>query len=496
MAMERVVPILLLLLSLAGPARAEPLRVGAKNFTEQWILGELYAQALERAGFAVERRFNLAGSAIAHGALVAGEIDLYPEYTGTALAVVLKEPSRGEAPDAVLARVRAFYAQHVDATWLRPSRIDNGNVLLMRPGSGITTLSELARVASRLTIGLGTEFVDRDDGLPGLERVYGMKFGHIATFSALPLRYDALLAGQVDVINGFATDWQIADGSLVALVDDRGLFPPYQLAPVVRNAVLRAHPEIASILDAVSARLDTKKMQQLNGLVERDRYEPAEVARAVLDGVDLTRERPRRIGILPRLLGATLEHAALVAAALAAGFAVALPLALLAAQRPRLCTLLLGGSALLYAVPSLALFALLLPLTGLGWQSAVIGLTLYAAMVLLRGILGGLATLPPLLMQVATGLGMTPRQRFLRVTVPLLVPAFIATLRAALVATIGLATIAAAIDAGGLGQLLLTGLAQRWPAKIALAAGMAMLLALVADRALLLLERRTERRFA
>jgi osmoprotectant transport system substrate-binding protein len=472
------------LLLWAPAGSAETIRVGAKNFTEQWIVGELYAQALERNGITVERRFNLSGSAIAHAALVAGEIDLYPEYTGTALAVVLKEQARGEASDTVLARVRAHYQREIAATWLTPSHIDNGNVLLMRPGTNIATLSELARIAPKLTIGLGTEFVDRDDGLPGLERVYGMKFGRIATFSALALRYGALTERQVDVINGFATDWQIADGALVALADDRALFPPYQLAPVIRNAVLT--PRLAAILDAVSTRLDTATMQRLNGLVERDRFEPAEVARAFLDGVE-----PTRAGLPLAALGrAMLEHAALVLASLAVGLGVALPLALLAMRRPGMRAALLGVSALFYAVPSLALFALLLPVTGLGTVSAVIGLSLYAAMVLLRGLLGGLAALPQQLDEVATGLGLTPRQRFLRVTVPLLLPAFVASLRTALVAAIGLATIAAAIDAGGLGQVLLTGLAQRWPAKIALSAGAAVLLAIVADRALLLLERR------
>ncbi|GIL38963.1 glycine betaine ABC transporter substrate-binding protein [Roseiterribacter gracilis] len=478
-----LIALLLTHLLWAPASRAETIRVGAKNFTEQWIVGELYAQALERAGITVERRFNLAGSAIAHAALVASEIDLYPEYTGTALAVVLKEPARGEASDTVLARVRAFYQREIGATWLTPSGIDNGNVLLMRPGTQVADLSALARIAPKLTIGLGTEFVDRDDGLPGLERVYGMKFGRVATFSALALRYDALTRAQVDVINGFATDWQIADGALVALADDLALFPPYQLAPVVRNAALT--PRIASILDAVSARLDTATMQRLNGLVERDRFEPAEVAQAFLDGVE-----PTRAGLpWSRLARATLEHAGLALASIVVGLAVALPLALLAARRDRLRATMLGFSALFYAVPSLALFALLLPLTGLGTVSAVIGLSLYAAMVLLRGLLGGLAALPPQLDEVATGLGLTPRQRLLRVTVPLLLPAFVASLRTALVAAIGLATIAAAIDAGGLGQMLLTGLAQRWPAKIALSAGAAVLLALLADRALLLLER-------
>ena len=185
---------------LAHPVRAAPLlRIGSKNFTEQLVVAELFAQGLEKARAKVERRVNLGGTAIAQAALLAGEIDLYPEYTSTGLGVVLKQPPVGDAAE-VLAKVRAGYAEQFNLTWLDPSGIDNGNALLLLPKTaqrlGLATLSDLARAAPQLTLAAGNEFADRADGLPGLQRVYGMQFRRFRQFAALGLRYAALQHGQ------------------------------------------------------------------------------------------------------------------------------------------------------------------------------------------------------------------------------------------------------------------------------------------------------------
>ncbi len=256
------------------------LRVGSKNFTEQLVVAELYAQALETSGARVERRVNLGGTAIAQQALLAGEIDLYPEYTGTGLGVVLKQPPEGDAA-GILAKVRAGYAP-MGLDWLEPSGIDNGNALLVLPATaqrhGLATLSDLARAAPALTLAAGNEFADRADGLPGLRRVYGMAFRRFRQFAALGLRYAALQHGQADVVNAYATDWQIAVGGYTVLRDDKALWPPYQLAPVVRQAALREFPGLAAPLLAVGAKLDNPVMQELNRQVDQDGEEPREVA--------------------------------------------------------------------------------------------------------------------------------------------------------------------------------------------------------------------------
>ena len=269
----------------AGAALAQSaplLRVGSKNFTEQLVVGELWAAALEAAGARVERRLNLGGTLIAQQALLSGQIDLYPEYTGTGLGVVLKEGTEGTAEE-VLARVREGYRRRFGLEWLGPSGVDNGNVLLVTPATarrhgGLATLSDLARVASLLTLSAGSEFADRADGLPGLRRVYGMEFRRLRQFSALGLRYAALRHGQADVVNGYATDWQIAAGGFVSLADDRALWPPYQLAAVARPQAVEAFPRLAEVLDGVNRRLDNAVMQRLNREVDGDGDEPREVA--------------------------------------------------------------------------------------------------------------------------------------------------------------------------------------------------------------------------
>lgn len=267
----------------AGPARAQapPVRIGSKNFTEQLVVGEIWAAALEAAGLRVQRRLNLGGTLLAQQALLSGQIDLYPEYTGTGLGLVLRAPTEGDA-GAVFARVAAGYQERFGLRWLAPSGIDNGNALLLRPAIaralGLVTLSDLARAAPRLTLAAGNEFADRFDGLPGLRRVYGIEFRRLRQFAALGLRYAALRHGQADVVNGYATDWQIAAGGFTALADDRRLWPPYQLAAVVRPAAIEAAPALEAVLARVNPRLDNATMQALNREVEGDGEEPRTVA--------------------------------------------------------------------------------------------------------------------------------------------------------------------------------------------------------------------------
>lgn len=282
----------LLVAGVLAPARAaETLTVGSKNFTEQFIVAELYAGALEAAGFTVRRRINLGATLVAHEAVRTGAIDLYPEYTGTGLLAVMKAGNDTD-PDRVLAKVRAFYEREYGLTWLTPSRVNNGNAIVVRPDTaqryGLKTLSDLAAAAPQLKLGGGSEFFDRYDGVPGLKAVYGIAFGESRQFAALRLRYDALAGGQADVSNGFTTDWQIAAGKFVVLDDDRNLFPPYLLAPVVRLELAR-NPKAVAALDGVNAALDTATMQELNRQVEVDKKEPRKVAAEFLKAKGLVK---------------------------------------------------------------------------------------------------------------------------------------------------------------------------------------------------------------
>lgn len=271
--------------------RAETITIGSKNFTEQFVVAELYAGALEAEGFTVRRRINLGATLVAHEALKAGAIDIYPEYTGTGLLAVMKAESDTD-PDRVLAKVRAFYEERFGLTWLTPSRVNNGNAILVRTDTakryGLKSLSDLAKAGPKLRLGGGSEFFDRYDGVPGLKAVYGVTFGESRQFAALRLRYDALSNDQADVTNGFTTDWQIAAGKFVVLDDDKNLFPPYYLAPVVRMAIAK-NPRIVAALDRVNAKLDTATMQELNRQVEVEKKEPKKVAAAFLKAQGLAK---------------------------------------------------------------------------------------------------------------------------------------------------------------------------------------------------------------
>jgi osmoprotectant transport system substrate-binding protein len=273
--------IVALALAFAAPTSAQTFKVGSKNFTEQFIVGELYAAMLEQAGFKVERKLNLGGTIAAHEALVSGAIDLYPEYTGTGLTTVMKrETTTGDA-DEVYRTVKAFYEKEFGLIWLKPSGDDNGTAMVVRPETAqqmnLRTLSDLAKVAGKLRLGAGPEFSDRRDGLKGLKEVYGIQFGEFRHFAALRLRYDALSQKQVDIANGFATDWQIATEKFVVLQDDKDLFPPYVLAPVVRPDVAD-NPKAVAALEKVGTLIDNPTMQELNRQVEVDRKTPRAVA--------------------------------------------------------------------------------------------------------------------------------------------------------------------------------------------------------------------------
>ncbi|MDR7554952.1 MAG: glycine betaine ABC transporter substrate-binding protein [Armatimonadota bacterium] len=273
---------------LAAAAGAEgttlTLRIGSKNFTEQFILAEMYAQALEARGYRVERFLNLGGTLIAHQAVASGRIDMYPEYTGTALAAIVKGPILND-PEVVYRQVKEYYERELGLTLLRYSQMNNGYVLVVLPETArryrLKTMSDLARVARQLVLGAGPEWADREDGVPGLRRHYGMEFKEFRPMLTV-LTYRALQERQVDVINGFTTDGQIAALGLVRLVDDRRFWPPYRVAPVIRKEIAVRYPGVVAVLNAVTVLLTDERQAALNWRVDGRREEPRDVARDFL----------------------------------------------------------------------------------------------------------------------------------------------------------------------------------------------------------------------
>ena len=277
--MTRSAAVLCAIALVAGCGGRDRVVVGSKNFTEQRVLGELLAQTIEAAGMPVERRFDLGGTFVCDAALRGGQIDVYVEYTGTALTAVLKEPSLTD-PAEVLARVRAAYAP-AGLVWLTPLGFDNTFALVVRPDVGVRTISAAVGPARGWTAAFGYEFQQRPDGFPALERVYDLRFRDVRTMD-LGLLYRALADRQVDLGVGSATDGLIDALGFVILADDRHAFPPYEAVPVVRQATLDRFPDLRGTLDRLGGTISAATMRKLNQAVDGEHRAPAEVVRQFL----------------------------------------------------------------------------------------------------------------------------------------------------------------------------------------------------------------------
>lgn len=272
----------------AGESEGGPtVRIASKNFTEQFILGEMMAQLIEaHTDLAVDRRFGLGGTMIAHGALSRGEVDMYAEYTGTALTAILHRAAITH-PDSTLKIVREGYRGRFDAEWLQPFGFNNTYALAVRVADadefGWKYISNLSSRASQLRAGFPSEFMERPDGYPRLRRVYGFSFGTVVDLDPA-IMYEAVAKGGVDVISAFATDGRIAAYDLALLIDDGEAFPPYYAAPVVRREALRAYPSLRQALAPLGGLVDDATMRRLNFRVDEQGDSPADVAGEFLRG--------------------------------------------------------------------------------------------------------------------------------------------------------------------------------------------------------------------
>ena len=266
-----------------SPPRPDHPVIGAKNFTEQVVLGELLAQEIEaKSNLKVERRFYLAGSYICQQALVAGRIDAYVEYTGTALTAVLKQPVDRD-PESVLNTIRNLYASRYNIRVAEPLGFENTFAMVIRGDDArslhLSTLSEAAKYTPQWRLGVGYEFEQRPDGLPGLSAAYGLKFAAAPRTMDLGLLYRALQAHQVDMIAANSTDGPIQALGLVALQDDRHYFPPYQAVPLVREEALKRWPQMQFALDALAGKITADNMRAMNEAIDGQHRDPAEVVR-------------------------------------------------------------------------------------------------------------------------------------------------------------------------------------------------------------------------
>ena len=293
--MKKYLAALLIALSLAGCSSSgkHALRIGSKNFTEQVVLGEIIAQHIEhRLKQSVERRLNLGGTLLAHQALTSGEIDLYPEYTGTALTAILKQiPGSNSDAAGVLSRVRAEYLKTSQVEWLDPLGIDNGFAMVIRGEDArsrhLATLSDAAKSPSPWPLGVGYEFEQRPDGLAALTTTYGLRWQGSPKTMDLGLLYKALEQKQVAMIAANATDGLLSKMDLKVLADDKHAFPPYELCIAIRQATVRDVPGLREALLELSGKFTNQKMQELNYEVDGRHNSVSEVAAGFLKAAGL-----------------------------------------------------------------------------------------------------------------------------------------------------------------------------------------------------------------
>jgi osmoprotectant transport system permease protein len=474
-----------------------PVVIGSKPFGESYLLAEMFAQLLEARGIRVARRPGLGATEIAFGAIRTGSADAYPEYTGTGLLAILGEQPVAD-PGAVYRRVSREFRRRWGVRWLPPLGFENTYAVAVRRATadslGLRTLSDLARAGPRLRAGLTPDFTGRADGLPGLREAYGLRFAEVRAL--LPaVKYQALAAGEVDVIDGYSTDGLIARYDLVVLRDDRRFFPPYEAAALVSRRLAERRPDAIAALTELSGRLDVETMRRLNRRVEVDREPIPRVARGALLELGLLEQAAGRAAPVSRrdgvwaylweerrtLASLTGRHLLLVLVSLLAAIAVAVPLGLALERFRRGAESVIRGAGVLQTVPGIALLAFMIPLLGIGVVPALVALFLYSLYPILRNTYSGVRDAAPEAVAAGHALGMTPRQILRWVRLPLAAPVIMAGIRTAAVLNVGTATLAAFIGAGGLGDPIAAGLALSDSRMILSGALPAALLALAVD---------------
>jgi osmoprotectant transport system permease protein len=496
-----VISALLLLLAIGLPAIAqETIKVGSKRFTESYVLAEIARQTLQRAGVAAEHRQGLGNTAILEQALLSGQVDVYPEYTGTIVRELLKRTPAADAAPPTLAELNG---------WLAPRGLkaavtlgfNNTYAIAMREADaarlGIATLSDLARLppaeAARLRTGLSHEFMVRADGWPALKRHYALPIREAPALDH-GLAYQAIAQGQVDLIDAYSTDAQIGRLGLRVLADDRGFFPRYDAVLLMRGSL---PAPAAAALALLEGRIDERTMIGLNAAVELDGRPFADVARTFLEGPapatpQAAAERPSLGALIlaPDLGRLLLQHLGLVLGSVLLAVAVGVPLGIMAHRRPRFGAVALGASGLLQTVPSLAMLAFLIALLGtIGTAPALLALFLYALLPIVSNTQAGLAGVPRGVTEAARALGLRDAQVLRLVQLPLAMPTLLAGVSTAAVINVGTATVAAFVGAGGLGERIVAGLAVNDTGRMLAGAIPAALLALAMQAAFALVER-------
>lgn len=477
--------LLFVFLAAFAPAGAQTVTVGGKNFTEGYVLTEILAQTLERAGMEVVRRPGLGGTKICFEALRNGEIDIYPEYTGTLNQALLDLGSNATETETQAALARLGLQS------LAELGFNNTYGLVVRRGLaadlGLSRISDL-RAQPDLRTAFSHEFLERPDGWRTLAEQYGL--GQQPRGIEHGLAYQGLLAGELDLMDAYTTDGELSHEDLLLLEDDRGFFPTYLAVPLARNDLPAGAREAIATL---AGSLNESSMRVLNRKARANPQEIPRLASAFLDQLNPDLEGgfapPPLERIRSRLSRNVFRHLQLTLTALVLACIVGIAIGLTVWRRPRTAGACLQVAGIMQTVPSIALLALMVPLLGLGMGPAVTALFLYSLLPIMRNTITGLRSIDPVYQLVGRAMGLTGRQQMRHILLPLAMPHVLSGIRTAAVISIGTATLAAFIGAGGLGDPIVTGLALNDTGLILEGAIPAALLAVVTELGFGLLER-------
>jgi osmoprotectant transport system permease protein len=450
----RSLALLVLLACFDCASGAETIRVGSKAFTENFILGEIIAQIAEETGEApVERNFGLASQAIAYAALLADEIDIYPEYTGTIALTLINDPSARSVND-VRQRLRGS-----GLTISESFGFNNTSALAvtrqLSERLDLRRISDLGR-HPELTGAFGPGYLDRPDGWFGLSRHYGVTLAETRIMEHA-LKYDAIAAGEIDLVDVYSTDGKLARFDLVLLEDDLEFFPRYYPVMFVREDFIERFPRTWQRLNEVLvASLDDRRMVSLNALADLDAMGISDVSRTFLQ------KEVAPAGTASAwdgVAGHTVDHLYLVAVSVGLAILVGIPLGISAARFRTLGKAALLSVEVVQTIPSLALLVFMIPLFGIGQSPALVALFLYALLPIVRNTYTGMIGLDRQLLEIAGVIGLGRWQTLRRIELPLASLSILSGIKTSAVITVGTATLAAFIGGGGYGTLIVRGLA-------------------------------------
>ncbi len=441
---------------LAHPAFAadDGARVGSKAFTESVVLGEIATRLLDHYGVPARHRRELGSTRVCWNALVQGEIDLYPEYTGT-IAQELLPGFAGKGEDEIRAElakrgISMSRSLGFDDTYAIGVRRDVAERL------GLRKLSDLAR-HPEVRLAFSHEFMDRSDGWPALRARYRLRQQGVRGLDH-DLAYRGIQSGAIDGTDLYSTDAEIRAYDLRVLEDDRHLFPAYEAVLLVRADLEQRVPEAAALLRRLEGKIDAPAMTAMNARAKLDHVAEAMVASDFLARAFGFRDAVRGEGRAARIARTTREHLALVALSLSCAIIAAIPLGIVCARRRRLGAFILGATGMVQTIPSLALLVFMIPLLGIGARPAVVALFLYSLLPIVRNTASGLSSIPDSIRDSAQALGLPSGARLRLIELPMASPAILAGIKTSAVINVGTATLGALVGAGGYGQPILTGI--------------------------------------